>query len=78
VDRRVVVSPGMVKVWRLADGAPLVPSLGLSESVWDIAVHDDVIVVAAGSDVAVYQPTLPRLPCLSARCEAATGRLNNG
>jgi WD40 repeat protein len=55
---------GTVRVWRLADGTPLVPPLHLSQSVHDIAVHGDVIVTAAGADIAVHQLALPRLSCL--------------
>ena len=47
---------GMVRVWRLADGTPLVPPLDLPESVSGIAVHGNVIVTAAGADIAVHQP----------------------
>ena len=55
---------GTVRVWRLADGTPLVPPLHLSQSVRNIAVHGDVIVTAAGADIAVHQLALPRLSCL--------------
>ena len=62
---RVIVSGGgrdrTVRVWRLADGTPLVPPLHLPESVLDVAIHSDVIVTAAGADIAVHQPALPRL-----------------
>jgi V8-like Glu-specific endopeptidase len=46
---------GTVRVWRLVDGTPLVPPLHLSVSVRDVAVRGDVIVTAAGADVAVHQ-----------------------
>ena len=52
---------GTVRVWRTADGTPLVPPLHLPESVRHVAVYGDVIVTATGSDVAVHQPALPRL-----------------
>ncbi len=55
---------GRVRVWRLADGTPLMPPLDLPESVWDVAVHGDVIVTATGADIAVHQPALPRLSCV--------------
>ena len=51
---------GTVRVWRLADGTPLVPPLDLPESVRAVAVHGNVIVTAAGADIAVHQPALPR------------------
>jgi WD40 repeat protein/V8-like Glu-specific endopeptidase len=51
---------GTVRVWRLADGAPLVPPLHLPESIRSVALHADVVVTAAGADVAVHQPALPR------------------
>jgi hypothetical protein len=65
---RVIVSgggygDGIVRVWRLADGAPLVPPLDLPEPVRAVAVYGDVIVTAAGADIAVHQPSLPRLFC---------------
>ena len=52
---------GTVRVWRLADGTLLVPPLYLPESVRAVAVHGNVIVTAAGADIAVHQPALPRL-----------------
>jgi WD40 repeat protein len=51
-----------VRVWRLADGTPLAPSLHMPESVRDVALHGDIIVTAAGADIAVHQAALPRLP----------------
>ena len=48
-----------VWVWRLADGTPVVPPLNLPESVRAIAVQSNVIVTAAGADIAVHQPALP-------------------
>jgi len=52
---------GTVRVWRLADGASLVPPLDLQERVRSVAVHANVIAVsAAGADIAVHQPALPR------------------
>ena len=59
----VIVSGGedaTVRVWRLADGAPVVPPLHLPESVRDVAVYGNVIVTAAGADIAVHQPAPPR------------------
>ncbi len=55
---------GTVRVWRLADGTPVVPPLDLPEPVSDIAVHGDVIVTAAGADIAVHQLALLRLSCV--------------
>jgi hypothetical protein len=49
-----------VRVWRLADGTPLVPPLNLPASVRGIAVQGNVIVRAAEADIAVHQPALPR------------------
>ena len=51
---------GTVRVWRLADGTPLVPPLDLAEPVRGVAVHGNVIVTAAGADIAIHQPALPR------------------
>ncbi len=51
---------GAVRVWRLAGSTPLMPPLvDLSESVWDIAIHGNVIVTATGADIAVCQPASP-------------------
>jgi WD40 repeat protein len=54
---------GTVRVWRTADGTPLVPPLDLPESVRAVAVHGNVIITAAGADIAVHQPALPRPMC---------------
>jgi WD40 repeat protein len=51
---------GTVRVRRTADGTPLVPPLDLSESVRAVAVHSNVIITAAGADVAVHQLALLR------------------
>ena len=53
-------SDGTVRVRRLADGTPVGDPLDLPESVQDVAVHGNVIVTAAGADIAVHQPGLPR------------------
>jgi hypothetical protein len=50
---------GTVRVWRLADGTPLAHPLDLSELVKGIALHNDIIVTAAGRDIAVHQPVTP-------------------
>jgi WD40 repeat protein len=59
----VIISGGSdrtVRVWRTGDGTPLVPRLDLSESVRAVAVYGNVIITAAGADIAVHQPALPR------------------
>jgi len=64
LDRTPVIVSGFdrtVRVWRLADGTPLVPPLDLPESVRAVAVHGNVIITAAGADIAVQQPALRRL-----------------
>jgi WD40 repeat protein len=48
-----------VRVWRLADGAPLVPPLNLPESVRDLALHGNIIAIAAGADITLCQPVVP-------------------
>ena len=50
---------GTVRVWRLADGTPLAHPLDLSEPVEGVALHGNVIVTAAGADIAVHQPVAP-------------------
>ena len=49
-----------VRMWRIADGTPVVPPRDLPESVQAVAVHGDVIITAAGADIAVRQPMLLR------------------
>jgi WD40 repeat protein len=59
----VIISGGgdrTVRVWRLADGTPLVPPLDLPESVQAVAIHSNVVITAAGADIAVHEPALPR------------------
>ena len=51
---------GTVRVWRTADGTPAVPPLDLPQGVRAVAVHGNVIITAAGADIAVHQPALPR------------------
>ena len=46
---------GTVRVWRLADGTPVVPPLDFPESIGGVAVHGNLIVTAAGADIAVHQ-----------------------
>jgi len=46
---------GTVRVWRLADGIPVGEPLDLSEVVWDVAVHSNIIVTAAGTDIAAHR-----------------------
>jgi WD40 repeat protein len=57
----VIVSSGddgTVRVWRLADYAPLAPPLDLSEGVRDIALHGSTIAIASGTDITVCQMVL--------------------
>jgi WD40 repeat protein len=59
----VIISSGedrVVRVWRLADGTPASEPLELPESARDVAVHGNIIVTAAGTDIAVHQVALPR------------------
>jgi WD40 repeat protein len=51
---------GTVRVWRLVGGTPVVPPLDLPESIQALAVHGNVIITAAGADIAVHQPALSR------------------
>jgi WD40 repeat protein len=62
----VIISGGVdgtVRVWRTADGAPVVPPLDLPEKVEAVAVDGNVIITAAGANIAVHQPALPRTMC---------------
>jgi WD40 repeat protein len=59
----VIVSGGQdgtMRVWRLVDGTPLAPPLDLREPVRVIAVHGNIIVTAAGADIAIHQLAFPR------------------
>ena len=51
---------GTVRVWRLADGTPVGAPLYLLESVRGVAVHGNIIITAAGTDIAVHQLAFPR------------------
>jgi hypothetical protein len=46
---------GTVRVSRTADGTPVVPLLDLPESVQAVALRRNVIITAAGADIAVHQ-----------------------
>ena len=64
----VIVSSGLdaMRVWRLADGTPVVPPLELREPVRDVAVHGNIIVTAAGANIAIHQLTFQRPMALAA------------
>jgi WD40 repeat protein len=47
---------GTVRVWRLADGIPVASPLDLPGSVSGVAVHGNLIITAAGADIAVHEP----------------------
>jgi hypothetical protein len=51
---------GTLRVRRTSDGAALLSPLQLPASIRAVAVHGGVIIIAAGADIAVLQPTLPR------------------
>ena len=51
---------GTVRVWRAGDGTPVGEPLYLAESVEDVTADGNVIVNAAGADIAVHHPALPR------------------
>lgn len=53
----VIASGGddTVRVRRLADGTPL----DLSEPVWGVALHGNIIVTAVGGDISIHQPAAP-------------------
>jgi hypothetical protein len=48
-----------VRVRRLADGTPLPHPLDLSEPVWGVALHGNIIVTAVGGDISIHQPAAP-------------------
>ena len=51
---------GTVRVWRTADGTPVGGPLYLPESGRSVAVDGNIIVTAAGADIAVCQLALPQ------------------
>jgi hypothetical protein len=54
---------GTVRVWRAGDGTPVGEPLYLAESVEDVTADGNVIVNAAGADIAVHQLALPLPIC---------------
>ena len=62
-DIPVIVSgsrDGTVRVWGLADGTPVAPPLDLPESVSGAVVYDNVVITAAGTDIAVHHLVRPQ------------------
>ena len=51
---------GTVRVWRLAYAIPVGEPLNLPEAVGGIAVHGNIVVTAAGTDIAVHQTSILR------------------
>ena len=51
---------GAVRVWRLAYAIPVGEPLNLPEAVEGIAVHGNIVVTAAGTDIAVHQTSILR------------------
>ena len=51
---------GTVRAWRLPDGNPLGPPLWLTGRVADLAMHDSMVVAAAGADIAIHLPAFLR------------------
>jgi hypothetical protein len=54
----VIVSGGdtTVRIWRLADAAPLEPSLSLPTLIRAIATHGDHVVTGVGHCIALHSP----------------------
>jgi hypothetical protein len=44
----------------LADGTPVAPPLDLPESVSGVVVYDNVVITAAGTDIAVHHLVRPQ------------------
>jgi hypothetical protein len=51
---------GTVRVRGLADGTPVAPPLDLPESVSGVVVYDNVVITAAGTDIAVHHLVRPQ------------------
>jgi hypothetical protein len=73
---------GAVQAWRTADATPVIPPLHLCESVPAVVLHSDVIIAAAGADIAVHSQHSRGL-CASCRLFLGTDdrpvkRLDNG
>ena len=49
---------GTVRVWRLDDGTSVVPPLYLAKQVRSLALHGNIVISAAGADIAVHQIAL--------------------
>jgi len=49
-----------VWVWGLADGTPVAPPLDLPESVSGVVVYDNVVITAAGTNIAVHHIVRPQ------------------
>ena len=60
-----------VRMWRLADGTPLAHPLDLSEPVWGVALHGNIIVTAVDGDIAIHSQQLHDLYEI-ASCSAAS------
>ena len=69
----VIASGGddTVRVWRLADGTSLADPLDLSEPVWGVALHGNIIVTAVDGDIAIHSQPLHD-PYEIASCSAAS------
>ena len=50
---------GSVRVWRLADGAPVAHLRDLPEPSWVVALRGNIIVTAGGRDIGIHQPGAP-------------------
>ena len=51
---------GTVRVPGLADGTPVAPPLDLPESVSGVVIYDNVVITAAGTDIAVHHLVRPQ------------------
>ena len=60
-----------VRVRQLADGTPLAHPLDLSEPVWGVALHGNLIVTAVDGDIAIHSQPLHD-PYEIASCSAAS------
>jgi hypothetical protein len=75
----VIASGGddTVRVWRLADGTPLAHPLDLSEPVWGVALHGNIIVTAVNGDIEIHSQPLHDLYEIASSSAASADRYDH-
>jgi hypothetical protein len=75
----VIASGGddTLRVWRLADGTPLAHPLDLSEPVWGVALHGNIIVTAVNGDIEIHSQPLHDLYEIASSSAASADRYDH-